>query len=90
VTIYVAVKFRAMTFLKRNDELQETQDLNLFLANHDVLLKGLKDSLSKQDKHLEILYEMINYITEFLEKKIFSIGTNKHVSLKVIFMILYH
>ena len=76
---------RALAFLKMDTNpeiMNENQRLYIFLANHDYLLKALKEALSKMDRMDDIFLELIDVSLEMLERREF-VTDSKHLLLKV-------
>lgn len=79
--------YRAETFLKQTtgDEkaLQESQNLTLFLATHDVITSKLKKSLEEIEGYDELLSDIIQLACYFYEFKMYVLPQEKHLLLKV-------
>ncbi|XP_066917897.1 cytoplasmic FMR1-interacting protein 2-like isoform X2 [Clytia hemisphaerica] len=84
---------RAETFLKQTtgDEkaLQESQNLTMFLATHDIITSKLKSSLEEIEGYDELLADIINLCVHFYEFRMYVLPKEKHLLLKVIGFTLF-
>lgn len=78
---------RAETFLKQTtgDEraLQESQNLTMFLATHDIITTKLKSSLEEIEGFDELLADIIQQCVHFYEFRLYVLPKEKHLLLKV-------
>ncbi|XP_065670394.1 cytoplasmic FMR1-interacting protein 1 homolog isoform X3 [Hydra vulgaris] len=84
---------RAETFLKQttNDAraLQESQNLTMFLATHDIITTKLKAGLEDIEGSDEVLADIIQQACYFFEFKMYVLPKEKHLLLKVIGFTLF-
>ncbi|XP_039270661.1 cytoplasmic FMR1-interacting protein 2-like [Styela clava] len=77
---------RAAQFLKKMSDpqsIQESQNLSMFLANHDKITGTLKLSLSGIPNSEELLCDIINISMNYYENKRYVLPSEKHMLLKV-------
>ena len=63
--------------------LQESQNLTMFLATHDIITSKLKSSLEEIEGYDELLSDIINLCVNFYEFKMYVLPKEKHLLLKV-------
>ena len=63
--------------------LQESQNLTMFLATHDIITAKLKSSLEEIEGYDELLSDIINLCVNFYEFKMYVLPKEKHLLLKV-------
>lgn len=63
--------------------LQESQNLTMFLATHDIITSKLKSSLEEIEGYDELLSDIINLCVNFYEFRMYVLPKEKHLLLKV-------
>jgi len=77
---------RAAQFLKKmsdSQSMQESQNLSMFLANHDKITSSLKLVLSGIQGYEELICDIVNISMNYYENKMYILPSEKHMLLKV-------
>ncbi|XP_076821965.1 cytoplasmic FMR1-interacting protein 1 homolog isoform X2 [Clavelina lepadiformis] len=77
---------RAAQFLKKMSDpqsIQESQNLSMFLANHDKITQSLKLALSGINGYEELICDIVNISMNYYENKMYLVPSEKHMLLKV-------
>ena len=80
--------FRAETFLKQtagDEKVQESHNLTMFLATHDIITTKLKSSLEEIEGYDDLFADIIQLACYFYEFKMYILPREKHLLLKVRF-----
>jgi len=83
---------RAAQFLKKmsdSQSLQESQNLSMFLANHDKITTSLKMALTGINGYEELICDIVNISMNYYENKMYILPSEKHMLLKVMGFGLY-
>ena len=79
-------RLRAAEILKRFSEprlMEESQQLSMFLATHNVLLMTVKDSVQRLASYEELLADVIAVSVRFFENRLYMTPAEKHGAVKV-------
>uniref|UniRef100_A0A6Q2XGR1 Cytoplasmic FMR1-interacting protein n=1 Tax=Esox lucius TaxID=8010 RepID=A0A6Q2XGR1_ESOLU len=77
---------RAAQFLRKMSEpssIQESQNLSMFLANHNKITQSLQQQLEVINGHDELLADIVNLCVDYYENKMYLTPHEKHLLLKV-------
>eukprot|EP00063_Salmo_salar_P029858 XP_014004693.1 PREDICTED: cytoplasmic FMR1-interacting protein 1 homolog [Salmo salar] len=83
---------RAAQFLRKMSEpssIQESQNLSMFLANHNKITQSLQQQLEVINGHDELLADIVNLCVDYYENRMFLTPNEKHMLLKVMGFGLY-
>uniref|UniRef100_A0A8C6TL09 Cytoplasmic FMR1-interacting protein n=1 Tax=Neogobius melanostomus TaxID=47308 RepID=A0A8C6TL09_9GOBI len=83
---------RAAQFLRKMSEpssIQESQNLSMFLANHNKITQSLQQQLEVINGYEELLAEIVNLCVDYYENKMYLTPGEKHMLLKVMGFGLY-
>ncbi|XP_003737710.1 cytoplasmic FMR1-interacting protein [Galendromus occidentalis] len=78
---------RAAQFLKvlaDSQQLQESQNLSMFLATQNKIRDQLKDSLERIPAYEELLADILNTSVQMLESHMYMLPAEKHMLVKVL------
>uniref|UniRef100_H2YIL7 Cytoplasmic FMR1-interacting protein n=1 Tax=Ciona savignyi TaxID=51511 RepID=H2YIL7_CIOSA len=94
ISILFLILHRAAQFLKKMSDpqsIQESQNLSMFLANHDKITHTLKLALSVITTNIpgvsgseELICDIVNISVNYYENKMYLIPSEKHMLLKVV------
>ncbi|KAF3834823.1 hypothetical protein F7725_027381 [Dissostichus mawsoni] len=76
---------RAAQFLRKMSEpssIQESQNLSMFLANHNKITQSLQQQLEVINGYEELLADIVNLCVEYYENKMYLTPNEKHMLLK--------
>uniref|UniRef100_A0A7N9B1L2 Cytoplasmic FMR1-interacting protein n=1 Tax=Mastacembelus armatus TaxID=205130 RepID=A0A7N9B1L2_9TELE len=77
---------RAAQFLRKMSEpssIQESQNLSMFLANHNKITQSLQQQLEVIHGYEELLADIVNLCVDYYENKMYLTPNEKHMLLKV-------
>ncbi|KAI4891989.1 hypothetical protein NFI96_034195 [Prochilodus magdalenae] len=83
---------RAAQFLRKMSEpssIQESQNLSMFLANHNKITQSLQQQLEVIHGYEELLADIVNLCVDYYENKMYLTPSEKHMLLKVMGFGLY-
>uniref|UniRef100_A0A672L5X8 Cytoplasmic FMR1-interacting protein 1 homolog n=1 Tax=Sinocyclocheilus grahami TaxID=75366 RepID=A0A672L5X8_SINGR len=83
---------RAAQFLRKMSEpssIQESQNLSMFLANHNKITQSLQQQLEVISGYDELLADIVNLCVDYYENKMYLTPIEKHMLLKVMGFGLY-
>ncbi|TNM87595.1 hypothetical protein fugu_005816 [Takifugu bimaculatus] len=83
---------RAAQFLRKMSEpssIQESQNLSMFLANHNKITQSLQQQLEVINGYEELLADIVNLCVDYYENKMYLTPSEKHMLLKVMGFGLY-
>ncbi|KAK3557279.1 hypothetical protein QTP70_026267 [Hemibagrus guttatus] len=83
---------RAAQFLRKMSEpssIQESQNLSMFLANHNKITQSLQQQLEVINGYEELLADIVNLCVDYYEYKMYLTPGEKHMLLKVMGFGLY-
>uniref|UniRef100_A0A671SKY1 Cytoplasmic FMR1-interacting protein n=1 Tax=Sinocyclocheilus anshuiensis TaxID=1608454 RepID=A0A671SKY1_9TELE len=83
---------RAAQFLRKMSEpssIQESQNLSMFLANHNKITQSLQQQLEVISGYDELLADIVNLCVDYYENKMYLTPSEKHMLLKVMGFGLY-
>uniref|UniRef100_A0A673FVE0 Cytoplasmic FMR1-interacting protein n=1 Tax=Sinocyclocheilus rhinocerous TaxID=307959 RepID=A0A673FVE0_9TELE len=83
---------RAAQFLRKMSEpssIQESQNLSMFLANHNKITQSLQQQLEVISGYDELLADIVNLCVDYYENKMYLTPNEKHMLLKVMGFGLY-
>uniref|UniRef100_A0A8C2PWL9 Cytoplasmic FMR1-interacting protein n=1 Tax=Cyprinus carpio TaxID=7962 RepID=A0A8C2PWL9_CYPCA len=83
---------RAAQFLRKMSEpssIQESQNLSMFLANHNKITQSLQQQLEVINGFDELLADIVNLCVDYYENKMYLTPSEKHMLLKVMGFGLY-
>ncbi|XP_064817242.1 cytoplasmic FMR1-interacting protein 1 homolog [Oncorhynchus masou masou] len=83
---------RAAQFLRKMSEpssIQESQNLSMFLANHNKITQSLQQQLEVINGHDELLADIVNLCVDYYENRMYLTPNEKHMLLKVMGFGLY-
>uniref|UniRef100_A0A8C9VFH5 Cytoplasmic FMR1-interacting protein n=1 Tax=Scleropages formosus TaxID=113540 RepID=A0A8C9VFH5_SCLFO len=83
---------RAAQFLRKMSEpqsIQESQNLSMFLANHNKITQSLQQQLEVINGYDELLADIVNLCVDYYENKMYLTPNEKHMLLKVMGFGLY-
>uniref|UniRef100_A0A8C0Y3I3 Cytoplasmic FMR1-interacting protein n=1 Tax=Cyprinus carpio carpio TaxID=630221 RepID=A0A8C0Y3I3_CYPCA len=83
---------RAAQFLRKMSEpssIQESQNLSMFLANHNKITQSLQQQLEVINGYDELLADIVNLCVDYYENKMYLTPSEKHMLLKVMGFGLY-
>uniref|UniRef100_A0A671RLV5 Cytoplasmic FMR1-interacting protein n=1 Tax=Sinocyclocheilus anshuiensis TaxID=1608454 RepID=A0A671RLV5_9TELE len=83
---------RAAQFLRKMSEpssIQESQNLSMFLANHNKITQSLQQQLEVISGYDELLGDIVNLCVDYYENKMYLTPNEKHMLLKVMGFGLY-
>uniref|UniRef100_A0A668RW16 Cytoplasmic FMR1-interacting protein n=1 Tax=Oreochromis aureus TaxID=47969 RepID=A0A668RW16_OREAU len=83
---------RAAQFLRKMSEpssIQESQNLSMFLANHNKITQSLQQQLEVIHGYEELLADIVNLCADYYENKLYLTPSEKHMLLKVMGFGLY-
>uniref|UniRef100_A0A665VIT9 Cytoplasmic FMR1-interacting protein n=1 Tax=Echeneis naucrates TaxID=173247 RepID=A0A665VIT9_ECHNA len=83
---------RAAQFLRKMSEpssIQESQNLSMFLANHNKITQSLQQQLEVINGYEELLADIVNLCADYYENKMYLTPSEKHMLLKVMGFGLY-
>ncbi|PWA14426.1 hypothetical protein CCH79_00011121, partial [Gambusia affinis] len=83
---------RAAQFLRKMSEpssIQESQNLSMFLANHNKITQSLQQQLEVINGYEELLADIVNLCVDYYENKLYLTPNEKHTLLKVMGFGLY-
>ncbi|TKS74994.1 Cytoplasmic FMR1-interacting protein 1 -like protein [Collichthys lucidus] len=83
---------RAAQFLRKMSEpssIQESQNLSMFLANHNKITQSLQQQLEVINGYEELLADIVNLCVDYYENKMYLTPNEKHMLLKVMGFGLY-
>ncbi|XP_026121450.1 cytoplasmic FMR1-interacting protein 1 homolog isoform X1 [Carassius auratus] len=83
---------RAAQFLRKMSEpssIQESQNLSMFLANHNKITQSLQQQLEVIHGFDELLADIVNLCVDYYENKMYLTPSEKHMLLKVMGFGLY-
>uniref|UniRef100_A0A672H8X9 Cytoplasmic FMR1 interacting protein 1 n=1 Tax=Salarias fasciatus TaxID=181472 RepID=A0A672H8X9_SALFA len=83
---------RAAQFLRKMSEpssIQESQNLSMFLANHNKITQSLQQQLEVINGYEELLADIVNLCVDYYENKLYLTPSEKHMLLKVMGFGLY-
>uniref|UniRef100_A0A4W4GN80 Cytoplasmic FMR1-interacting protein n=1 Tax=Electrophorus electricus TaxID=8005 RepID=A0A4W4GN80_ELEEL len=83
---------RAAQFLRKMSEpssIQESQNLSMFLANHNKITQSLQQQLEVINSYEELLADIVNLCVDYYENKMYLTPSEKHMLLKVMGFGLY-
>ncbi|XP_051985982.1 cytoplasmic FMR1-interacting protein 1 homolog [Xyrauchen texanus] len=83
---------RAAQFLRKMSEpssIQESQNLSMFLANHNKITQSLQQQLEVINGFDELLADIVNLCVDYYENKMYLTPSEKHLLLKVMGFGLY-
>ncbi|XP_046702615.1 cytoplasmic FMR1-interacting protein 1 homolog [Silurus meridionalis] len=83
---------RAAQFLRKMSEpssIQESQNLSMFLANHNKITQSLQQQLEVINGYEELLADIVNLCVDYYENKMYLTPGEKHMLLKVMGFGLY-
>ncbi|CAL8393900.1 unnamed protein product [Boreogadus saida] len=83
---------RAAQFLRKMSEpssIQESQNLSMFLANHNKITQSLQQQLEVINGYDELLADIVNLCADYYEDKMYLTPNEKHTLLKVMGFGLY-
>ncbi|MGH0188433.1 UNVERIFIED_CONTAM: hypothetical protein FKN15_042994 [Acipenser sinensis] len=83
---------RAAQFLRKMADphsIQESQNLSMFLANHNKITQTLQQQLEVIPAYEELLADIVNLCVDYYENKMYLTPTEKHMLLKVMGFGLY-
>ncbi|XP_056269934.1 cytoplasmic FMR1-interacting protein 1 homolog [Pseudoliparis swirei] len=89
---HCASSLRAAQFLRKMSEpssIQESQNLSMFLANHNKITQSLQQQLEVINGYEELLADIVNLCVEYYENKMYLTPDEKHMLLKVMGFGLY-
>ncbi|KAK2117024.1 Cytoplasmic FMR1-interacting protein 2 [Saguinus oedipus] len=84
--------FRAAQFLRKMADpqsIQESQNLSMFLANHNRITQCLHQQLEVIPGYEELLADIVNICVDYYENKMYLTPSEKHMLLKVMGFGLY-
>ncbi|KAA8589716.1 hypothetical protein FQN60_013081 [Etheostoma spectabile] len=76
---------RAAQFLRKMSEpssIQESQNLSMFLANHNKITQSLQQQLEVINGYEELLADIVNLCVDYYEDKMYLTPNEKHMLLK--------
>nr|XP_023395464.1 cytoplasmic FMR1-interacting protein 1 [Loxodonta africana] len=77
---------RAAQFLRKMADpqsIQESQNLSMFLANHNKITQSLQQQLEVISGYEELLADIVNLCVDYYENKMYLTPSEKHMLLKV-------
>ncbi|XP_038601625.1 cytoplasmic FMR1-interacting protein 1-like [Tachyglossus aculeatus] len=83
---------RAAQFLRKMADpqsIQESQNLSMFLANHNKITQSLQQQLEVISGYEELLADIVNLCVDYYENKMYLTPSEKHMLLKVMGFGLY-
>ncbi|KAL2310693.1 hypothetical protein Nmel_002359 [Mimus melanotis] len=83
---------RAAQFLRKMADpqsIQESQNLSMFLANHNKITQSLQQQLEVIVGYEELLADIVNLCVDYYENKMYLTPSEKHMLLKVMGFGLY-
>ncbi|XP_058150782.1 cytoplasmic FMR1-interacting protein 1 isoform X1 [Dasypus novemcinctus] len=83
---------RAAQFLRKMADpqsIQESQNLSMFLANHNKITQSLQQQLEVISGYEELLADIVNLCVDYYENKMYLTPGEKHMLLKVMGFGLY-
>ncbi|KAF7253790.1 Cytoplasmic FMR1-interacting protein 1 [Varanus komodoensis] len=83
---------RAAQFLRKMADpqsIQESQNLSMFLANHNKITQSLQQQLEVIPGYEELLADIVNLCVDYYENKMYLTPNEKHMLLKVMGFGLY-
>ncbi|XP_025051349.1 LOW QUALITY PROTEIN: cytoplasmic FMR1-interacting protein 1 [Alligator sinensis] len=83
---------RAAQFLRKMADpqsIQESQNLSMFLANHNKITQSLQQQLEVIAGYEELLADIVNLCVDYYENKMYLTPNEKHMLLKVMGFGLY-
>uniref|UniRef100_G1KML3 Cytoplasmic FMR1-interacting protein n=1 Tax=Anolis carolinensis TaxID=28377 RepID=G1KML3_ANOCA len=83
---------RAAQFLRKMADpqsIQESQNLSMFLANHNKITQSLQQQLEVIPGYEELLADIVNLCIDYYENKMYLTPSEKHMLLKVMGFGLY-
>uniref|UniRef100_A0AAX7VPR4 Cytoplasmic FMR1-interacting protein n=1 Tax=Astatotilapia calliptera TaxID=8154 RepID=A0AAX7VPR4_ASTCA len=83
---------RAAQFLRKMSEpssIQESQNLSMFLANHNKITQSLQQQLEVIHGYEELLADIVNLCADYYDNKLYLTPSEKHMLLKVMGFGLY-
>uniref|UniRef100_A0A670HWK8 Cytoplasmic FMR1 interacting protein 1 n=1 Tax=Podarcis muralis TaxID=64176 RepID=A0A670HWK8_PODMU len=83
---------RAAQFLRKMADpqsIQESQNLSMFLANHNKITQSLQQQLEVIPGYEELLADIVNLCVDYYENKMYLTPSEKHMLLKVMGFGLY-
>ncbi|CAB1323681.1 unnamed protein product, partial [Coregonus sp. 'balchen'] len=82
----------AAQFLRKMSEpssIQESQNLSMFLANHNKITQSLQQQLEVINGHDELLADIVNLCVDYYDNRMYLTPNEKHMLLKVMGFGLY-
>nr|XP_055118499.1 cytoplasmic FMR1-interacting protein 1 isoform X2 [Symphalangus syndactylus] len=83
---------RAAQFLRKMADpqsIQESQNLSMFLANHNKITQSLQQQLEVISGYEELLADIVNLCVDYYENRMYLTPSEKHMLLKVMGFGLY-